>query len=71
MTTASKPVTDSPFLSTRQAADFLNLKTNTLEKMRVYGGGPPYRKHGRAVRYHMDDLIAWSDRRKRDMTHEA
>lgn len=70
MTTLPRPAANSPFVSTRQAAEFLNLKTNTLEKMRVYGGGPQYRKHGRAVRYRMDDLIAWSDRRKRDMTHE-
>ena len=47
-----------PFLTTREAARFLKLRPNTLEKMRVYGGGPIYRKHGRHVRYHIDDLTA-------------
>ena len=30
---------DGPFMTTREAARFLKLKPNTLEKMRVYGGG--------------------------------
>ena len=59
------------FLNTKEAATYLGLKPNTLEKMRVYGGGPEYRKHGRYVRYHMDDLNAWSDLRKRSSTTDA
>ena len=57
-----------PFLTTKEAARFLKLKPNTLEKMRVYGGGPQYRKHGRHVVYHIDDLMAWSNLRKKDST---
>ena len=34
------------FLNPKQAADYLGLKPNTLAKMRVYGNGPKYRKHG-------------------------
>ena len=60
-----------PFLTTREAAQFLKLKANTLEKMRVYGGGPQYRKHGRHVVYHTDDLMAWSNLRKRDSTGDV
>ncbi|WP_299410357.1 helix-turn-helix domain-containing protein [uncultured Roseobacter sp.] len=59
---------EGPYLTTPEAAQFLRLKPNTLEKMRVYGGGPIYRKHGRHVRYHIDDLTAWSDLRKKDST---
>ena len=59
---------NGPFLTTKEAANFLNLKPNTLEKMRVYGGGPIYRKHGRHVVYHIDDLAAWSNLRKKDST---
>lgn len=58
------------FLTTRKAAEVLGLRPNTLEKMRVYGGGPIYRKHGRHVRYLLDDLIAWSDARKKLSTSE-
>jgi hypothetical protein len=59
---------DEPFLNTKQAAALLGLKPNTLEKMRVYGGGPIYRKHGRKVRYHLQDLMMWSEATKRLLT---
>ena len=62
---------DGPFLTTKQAARFLMLHPNTLEKMRVYGGGPQFRKHGRHVRYHIDDLAAWSDKRRKDSTSDV
>jgi len=39
--------------------------------MRVHGGGPVYRKHGRYVRYHLDDLIAWSEASKRRSTSDV
>ena len=55
----------SPFLSTAQAAFYIGLSRRTLEKMRVHGGGPKYRKHGRYVRYHIDDLNAWSQARSK------
>ncbi|MEE9454642.1 MAG: helix-turn-helix domain-containing protein [Paracoccaceae bacterium] len=60
-----------PFLTTKEAARFLVLKTNTLEKMRVYGGGPIYRKHGRYVRYHIDDLNDWSNQRIKNSTSDV
>jgi excisionase family DNA binding protein len=59
------------FLSTKEAAALLGLKPNTLEKMRVYGGGPIYRKHGRKVRYHLNDLMTWSEGTKRLLTSNA
>lgn len=54
----------SPFLSTRQAAFYVGLSHRTLETMRRRGTGPRFRKHGRYVRYHIDDLEAWSLGRK-------
>jgi hypothetical protein len=50
----------SPFLNTAQAAHYLGLSPRTLERMRVLGIGPDYRKHGRNILYHIDDLDAWS-----------
>lgn len=50
----------SPFLNTDQAAFYVGLSRRTLEKMRIVGGGPRFRKHGRYVRYHIDDLENWS-----------
>ena len=61
----------SPFLTTDQAAFYLGLASCTLQKMRVTGGGPKYRKHGRYVRYHIDDLDAWSAARVKEATSHA
>jgi hypothetical protein len=38
-----KSVLQKPFLTTREAAAWLGLTPNTLEKWRVQGGGPLYR----------------------------
>jgi hypothetical protein len=55
------------FLTTAEAAEFLRLKKHTLENMRSGEGkgGPPHRKHGGRVFYHLDDLIAWSKSSRR------
>jgi excisionase family DNA binding protein len=58
---AAKAKRGSPFLSTDQAAFYVGLSRRTLEKMRMAGSGPRFRKHGRYVRYHIDDLDAWSE----------
>lgn len=50
----------SPFLNTAQAAFYIGLSSRTLEKMRTKGKGPRFRRHGRYVRYHIDDLDGWS-----------
>lgn len=50
----------SPFLSTEQAAFYLGLSARKLQSMRSAGGGPDFRRHSRYVRYHIDDLDAWS-----------
>lgn len=61
----------SPFLDTGQAAFYIGLSYRTLEKMRVVGGGPKFRKHGRYVRYHIDDLDAWSTEHVKRSTSDA
>lgn len=60
----------SPFLTTEQAARYLGLSRQALEKMRRQGRGPRYRKHGRYVRYHIADLDTWSERHSRNRTRE-
>jgi len=61
---------ESPFLTTVEAATYVCLSRRTLEKMRTAGDGPAYRKHGRYVRYHIDDLDAWSTARRTNSTSE-
>jgi hypothetical protein len=60
---------DNPFLTTVQASDFVRLSYRTLEKMRQNGSGPPFRRHGRYIRYHIDDLEAWSKANTHTSTH--
>ncbi len=60
----------SPFLNTGQAAHYVGLSRRTLEKMRTTGGGPRFRKHGRYVRYHIDDLDKWSADHLKSSTSE-
>lgn len=50
----------TPFLSTEQAAFYLGLSARKLQQMRAQGSGPRFRRHSRYVRYHVDDLDAWS-----------
>lgn len=50
----------SPYLNTKQAAHHLGLSPRTLELMRRRRKGPPFRRHGGGVRYHIDELDAWS-----------
>ena len=57
----NKPAT--VFLDNKQAAEFLKLSPRTLEKHRVIGGGPRFRKFGRRVVYSIADLEAWANER--------
>lgn len=57
---AARARSGSPFLNNAQAAFYVGLHWRTLENMRARGEGPRWRKHGRYVRYHIDDLDDWS-----------
>lgn len=57
---AGKARKGSPFLTAKQAAYFLGLQVKTLRNMRWKGKGPPFRRHGGHVRYHIDELEQWS-----------
>ncbi len=57
---AARAKKGSPFLSTEQAAFYLGLSARKMQAMRATGSGPPFRRHGRYVRYHIDDLDSWS-----------
>ena len=58
------------YLTNNEAADFLRLSPRTLEKQRVIGGGPRFRKFGRRVMYAITDLEAWADARSFEMTSD-
>lgn len=58
------------YLTNDEAAAFLRLSPRTLEKQRVIGGGPRFRKFGRRVMYAITDLEAWADARSFEMTSD-
>jgi hypothetical protein len=58
------------YLSNGEAAEFLRLSPRTLEKQRVIGGGPRFRKFGRRVMYAVIDLEVWADARSFGMTSD-
>ncbi len=60
----------SPFLSNAEAARYLCLSPRTLEKLRVVGGGPQFRKFGRRVLYARDELEVWASKRRCDSTSD-
>ena len=58
------------YLTNNEAAAFLRLSPRTLEKQRVIGGGPRFRKFGRRVMYAVVDLETWADARSFEMTSD-
>ncbi|WP_137891273.1 helix-turn-helix domain-containing protein [Ramlibacter sp. 2FC] len=71
---AAQPSVATPgnpeFLTNDEAAAFLRLSPRTLEKQRVLGGGPRFRKFGARVLYAAEDLRAWANSRAYDMTSD-
>ena len=58
------------YLTTTEAATLLRLSPRTLEKARVIGGGPRFRKFGRRVLYAASDLEVWANARSFEMTSD-
>jgi len=58
------------YLTNDEAAEHLRLSPRTLEKQRVIGGGPKFRKFGRRVMYAIADLEAWADQRSFEATSD-
>lgn len=58
------------YLRTPEAARFLGLSGGTLEKHRVFGTGPRYRKIGGRVVYALADLQGWADQGLRSSTSD-
>ena len=58
------------YLTNDEAAEYLRLSPRTLEKQRVIGGGPRFRKFGRRVLYAIADLEAWADEHAYGMTSD-
>ena len=61
----------SPFLTVVEAAAYLRVSKNYLDKLRVTGGGPEFFRLGRKkVVYHKAHLDAWMAARRYGSTTE-
>jgi hypothetical protein len=69
-TQPAPPAQPARYLTNDEAAAFLRLSPRTLEKQRVIGGGPRFRKFGRRVMYAAADLEAWADARSFEATYD-
>ena len=56
-------MTDTIYFTQGEAADFLRISERTLERWRVEGNGPRFRRFGRRVVYSKSDLEIWADGR--------
>ena len=50
-------------LTEKNVAEILAMSVSWLQRKRWEGGGPPYVKFDRAVRYREHDLLAWIEER--------
>lgn len=57
-----------PFVDTEAAARYLALSPHSLECYRSLGGGPPFYKFGKFVRYAVPDIHAWASERRHERT---
>lgn len=58
-------------INENRAAEFLGVSARTLQAWRVRGGGPPYIKLGRAVRYQRRSLVSFQEQHTVTSTTEA
>ncbi|MEZ6809292.1 helix-turn-helix domain-containing protein [Pseudomonas aeruginosa] len=67
---ATTPPQPQRYLTNDEAAEYLRLSPRTLEKQRVIGGGPKFRKFGRRVMYAVADLDTWADQHSFEATSD-
>jgi hypothetical protein len=69
-TSVPAPAQPQRYLTNEEAAEYLRLSPRTLEKQRVIGNGPKFRKFGRRVMYAMADLDGWAAERSFESTSD-
>jgi predicted DNA-binding transcriptional regulator AlpA len=67
----SAPVEARPFLHQEEAAKLLGVSTRSLERWRLTGDGPRFRKFGRRVVYARSDIFQYADCHAYQSTAEA
>lgn len=67
---AAHATADDVLLTEHEVAGRQGRSVRTLQNQRVNGGGIPYLKLGRAVRYRLSDVITWEEARRFSSTSE-
>lgn len=67
----SENVQNRMYLNEEQVSKLLCVSKITLQQWRHYGRGPAYHKFGRAVRYLVEDLEAFAQKRRVDPIQAA
>lgn len=62
---------ENSYLTQNEAAELLRLSARTLERWRVEGIGPSYRRFGRRVVYARSDLDHWANGCTRQSTSQS
>ena len=60
------PNPDKRWLCTKELANYTGYSASFFEKLRCYGGGPPFYKIGRNVRYQIEDVENWLELKRCD-----
>lgn len=58
-------------LTVADASAYIGISQSTLNKLRVFGGGPVFLKLGRRVVYDPADIDAWMVERRRRSTSDS
>ena len=67
---AAQTIGLAEYCDTAGAASLLGISASTLTKRRMDGGGPPFVKFSKLVRYHVPTLRAWAAAREHQSTSE-
>lgn len=59
------------FMNQRTTAEFLGLSERTLERFRLEGRGPVFRRFGRRILYSRGDVLEWADAQRRTSTSDT
>lgn len=63
--------TNAKLLNQKQVAEIIGLSEAWLERKRWEGGGIPYRKLGRCVRYDEHDVLEWIEAHSKQYSTSA
>jgi hypothetical protein len=59
------------FVRQKDVAEVLCMTESWLEQKRLRGGGPPYYKIGKNVRYKISDVYEWAELQLRTSTSDS